>query len=313
MLLGTLTAALVAAPLGALAGSAHPQLYLSPSPPRLHHSLVLDAPQTNAVLASHLGVSHHLPLPTAKGAQGRAWEVALDDSPLARSPDHARIVVILECPKSGCDDALPLDVLSAASPPLSLPALPSHSYLAALSLHLHRLADSLGLDPESQNPAIQGLQDLVDQGIKTVAGWQGWVGDELARWIGYHGDNSARVNKVRPAVEPPARGSGIVDDLDLLADEVRSPRSLARFPPRRLTPPRPSLAVLEAARPRARQGCCPRRRRLFLVVALWRLRLGPAGARRRAKGRRHSPQGAQGACAPLSSLLCPGSFAIPRH
>ncbi|GAA5856831.1 hypothetical protein JCM9279_000843 [Rhodotorula babjevae] len=225
MLAGAITAVLcTAAPLAALAGSAHPQLYLSPPPPRLapsapatgsstHRRLELDAPQTNAVLASHLGVSHHLPLPASKGKDGRDWEAALDDSPWAHDPHHARIVVVLECPKSGCDDALPADL--ATGPVLDLAPLPAHSYLAALSLHLHRLTDTLGLDPDS--PAVQGLQDLVDTGIKSVAGWQGWIGDELARWVGYHGDTSnGRTNKVRPAVEPPARGSGIVDDLDLL-------------------------------------------------------------------------------------------------
>jgi len=237
MLAGTLTAVLcTAAPWVALAGSAHPQLYLSPPPPRLahsahqataHHRLELDAPQTNAVLASHLGVSHHLPLPASKGKDGRQWEAALDDSPWAHDPAHARIVVVLECPKSGCDDALPADL--TAAPAIDLAPLPAHSYLAALSLHLHRLADSLALDPHS--PAVQGLQDLVDDGIKSVAGWQGWIGDELARWVGYHGDNSnGRNSKLRTAVEPPARGSGIVDDLDLL-DAVRPSPSLSLCAP----------------------------------------------------------------------------------
>ncbi|GAA5936979.1 hypothetical protein JCM3775_001917 [Rhodotorula graminis] len=225
MLAGTLTAVLcTAAPWLALAGSAHPQLYLSPPPPRLAHSahghdadqargrLELDAPQTNAVLASHLGVSHHLPLPASKGKDGRLWEAALDDSPWAHDPSHARIVVVLECPKSGCTDALPAEF--AAQRALDLAPLPAHSYLAALSLHLHRLADSLGLDPDSH--AVQGLQDLVDNGVKSVAGWQGWIGDELARWVGFHGDTSNGRDKVRPAVEPPARGSRLVDDLDLL-------------------------------------------------------------------------------------------------
>ncbi|BGP41108.1 hypothetical protein JCM10450v2_005139 [Rhodotorula kratochvilovae] len=207
--------ALALAPTAALAGSAHPQLFLSPAPPRLAHlahPLHLDAPQTNAVLAHHLGVQHHVHLPLPTGKTGRDWEVALDDPPSSSSlgapQDTPRIVVVLECPKSGCHDALPAEF--AALPALSLPALPSHSYLAAVTLHLHRLADALGLDADS--PAVQGLQDLVDDGVKSVAGWQGWIGDDLARWIGY-GENR---KKPKTAVEPQFASSGLVTDLDLL-------------------------------------------------------------------------------------------------
>lgn len=70
----------------------------------------------------------------------------------------------------------------AQSTAYSLPSLPVHSWTAALTLHLHRLADSLGLDASS--PAIVGLQELT-QSLKAIKGWMGWVGTELGGLIGW--------------------------------------------------------------------------------------------------------------------------------
>lgn len=66
----------------------------------------------------------------------------------------------------------------------TLPSLPSNSYLAAISLHLHRLADTLGLDSDSKS--VVGVKKVVEEGLKSVAGWQGWVGNELGSWIGWN-------------------------------------------------------------------------------------------------------------------------------
>jgi len=32
---------------------------------------------------------------------------------------------------------------------------------------------------------MRGLKKVVEEGLKSVAGWQGWVGKELGSWIGY--------------------------------------------------------------------------------------------------------------------------------
>lgn len=107
MLVQTALSALL--PALALAAAPTPQLYLSPAPPRLSASsppLALSAAQANAVLAHHLGAAHHVQLPLASGKTGREWEKALEDA-----PEHvalevpARIVVVLECGKAGCDGA----------------------------------------------------------------------------------------------------------------------------------------------------------------------------------------------------------------
>ncbi|GAA6007343.1 uncharacterized protein JCM10292_005499 [Rhodotorula paludigena] len=210
MLVQTALSALL--PALALAAAPAPQLYLSPAPPRLSASsppLALSAAQANAVLAHHLGVAHHVQLPLASGKSGREWEKALEDaSEHVALEVPARIVVVLECGKAGCDDAIPADL--ASNPSLSLPSLPATSYLAAFSLHLHRLADSLGLDADS--PAVRGLKELVSEGIKSVVGWQAWVGDELGSWIGWHDEP----RKVKAAVEPEAISSGLFTDLDML-------------------------------------------------------------------------------------------------
>ena len=206
-----------------------PQLYIHPSPfpPSLAAAsddpIVLTAPQTNAVLAHHLGVEKHVnwPIASTKQVGGRDWELALGDpaaTALATAlPTRQRVVVVLECGKQGCDDAIPLHLrpeANSGSRPIVLPALAPNSYLAALSLHLHRLADSLGLDPT----AVVGLKDFVEQGIKAVKGWQGWVSEELGNWIGWHdvGDNV----KATVVDEPKIDNAGLVNDLDLL-DDVR--------------------------------------------------------------------------------------------
>ncbi|GAA5828166.1 hypothetical protein JCM3770_000008 [Rhodotorula araucariae] len=191
--------ALVLGPAAALAGSAHPQLFVSPAPHRLAAPLELDAREANAVLAHHLGVQHLAHLPTSTSTR---WHAALDD-PLDHRP--AQLVIVLECHKSGCNDAIPTEILQH-SPPIALAALPANSYLAAVTLHLHRLADQLGLD------RVQGLQDLVDNGIKTAQGWQAAIGQDLARWIGYADPR----NKANAAVKPHSKASGLIDDLDLL-------------------------------------------------------------------------------------------------
>jgi len=78
---------------------------------------------------------------------------------------------------------IPTEIPQGLSQPYTLPSLPSNSYLAAISLHLHRLADHLGLNAESRE--VKGLKKVVEEGLKSVAGWQGWVGQELGSWIGY--------------------------------------------------------------------------------------------------------------------------------
>lgn len=201
-----------------------PQLYIHPSPfpPSFASAgddpIVLTAPQTNAVLAHHLGVDKHVnwPIASTKQVGGRDWELALGDSTAASLatalPTRQRVVVVLECGKQGCDDAIPLHLrpeANSGSRPIVLPALAPNSYLAALSLHLHRLADSLGLDPTS----VIGLQDFVEQGIKAVKGWQGWVSEELGNWIGWHDGDNAKATVID---EPKIDNAGLVNDLDLL-------------------------------------------------------------------------------------------------
>lgn len=228
-----------------------PQLYIHPSPfpPSFasgsHDPIVLTAPQTNAVLAHHLGVDKHVNWPVASTKQvgGRDWELALGgdslDSLATALPTRQRVVVVLECGKQGCDDAIPLHLRPEANSgarPIVLPALAPNSYLAALSLHLHRLADSLGLDPA----AVVGLQEFVEQGIKAVQGWQGWVSEELGNWIGWH---EARDNVEATVIDESqykVDNAGIVNDLDLL-DAVRphffpSPHGALIENPRSLTP-----------------------------------------------------------------------------
>lgn len=223
----------------AASGSPAPELFVHPSPfPPAYTAasdqpIVLTAPQTNALLAHHLGVEHHVnwPLPatttTSSAAAGsRDWELALEQPTLRNAGEsdsittRRRVVVVLECGKPGCTEAIPLHLRPEANSgqrPLVLPALPPTSYLAAVSLHLHRLVDAVpGLEPEH----VQGLERLVQSGIKAVRGWQGWVSEELGNWIGWH-DGEVQVE---PQVEPEWPGkAGLVSELDLLDGVSRRP------------------------------------------------------------------------------------------
>ncbi|GAA6044598.1 hypothetical protein JCM8097_007447 [Rhodosporidiobolus ruineniae] len=204
----------------AQAASPQPQLYFSPSSLSSSSSSSspppsLTAPQANAALAHLLSVSHHLTLPPSSGrtSQDKHWRTLLLDQHV--DPSSPRVVLALECPSSGCDDALP-SALTHDAAHFQLPALPNHSYLAALSLHLHRLADSLGIDHQQLDSAVVGLRDLVDDGIKSVAGWQGWISTELGSWIGWEpAPKVTNPQKLRPAVEPTLPSSGLLTDLDL--------------------------------------------------------------------------------------------------
>jgi hypothetical protein len=109
-----------------------------------------------------------------------------------------------------------------------------HSWTAAITLHLHRLATSLGLDPNS--PVVVGLDSFV-QGLKSLDGWTGWVGEELGARIGWDKirvrarSSSGDVQQpdhfvmfqqetVKAAVEPVRQNLGLLTDVDFL-DEVR--------------------------------------------------------------------------------------------
>lgn len=201
-----------------------PRLYLDPSPfpPSFvsdQSPLVLTAPQTNAVLAHHLGVEKHVHWPVSHSHRkgGNEWQLALGGDPLQddASPGR-RVVVVLECGKPGCDDVIPVHLSDGQGRPIELPSSVSPtSYLAAMSLHLHRLADQLGLPPAE----IQGLEELVRKGIKAVAGWQGWVSEELGNWIGWHNDkdDGGGDDRVRAAVQHGLPdNAGLVQELDLL-------------------------------------------------------------------------------------------------
>ncbi|GAA6063077.1 hypothetical protein JCM10212_003135 [Sporobolomyces blumeae] len=188
------------------------QLYFAPplSPPSSSSAaskpIVLTAPQTNAILAHHLGVSSYVDLPLSSARNGgRDWESALEVGRDARGP---KMVVVLECPKQGCQGLIP-DTLESTR--YTLPSLPSHSYLSALSLHLHRLASNLHLDVGSERD-VYGVKKVVEEGLKQLAGWQGWVGDELAQWIGYEQPKPLKTQVERP-VRPNA---GLLSDLDFL-------------------------------------------------------------------------------------------------
>lgn len=67
-----------------------------------------------------------------------------------------------------------------------------HSWTAAITLHLHRLATSLGLPLDS--PVVVGLDSFV-HGLKSISGWTGWVGEELGQRIGWEG---IEVSTLRP-------------------------------------------------------------------------------------------------------------------
>ena len=64
-----------------------------------------------------------------------------------------------------------------------VPSLAEQSWASLVSLHLHRLASSLGYQATDKQ-AFPGLDRLVES-IKSVAGWAGWVGDELGSRMGW--------------------------------------------------------------------------------------------------------------------------------
>ncbi|SCV69767.1 BQ2448_1161 [Microbotryum intermedium] len=210
-----------------------------------HGVVALTAQQANAVLAHHLGVAQYEQFPSSSnGADDETWQQALGVG--AHDAAHGgqqqwmtvgsqKVVVVMECGQHGCQgqftnwmlgeyylhttdlssharddvtDAIP-DELSQ-SQAYDLPSLPVHSWTSAVSLHLHRLASSLGIDPKSSH-AVLGLDQLTES-IKSVAGWAGWVGDELGNAIGW----AQLKNNVKAAVEPERSSLGLLTDVDLL-------------------------------------------------------------------------------------------------
>lgn len=96
----------------------------------------------------------------------------------------------------GCADVVPSEFESSQA--YTLPSLPLHSWQAAITLHLHRLASSLGLDNDSS--AIVGLDEFV-HAIKSISGWAGWVGDELGSAIGW---STIKVPSLVTHLSPPS-------------------------------------------------------------------------------------------------------------
>lgn len=82
----------------------------------------------------------------------------------------------------------------ADSTAFDLPSLPVHSWTAAITLHTHRLAESLGIPPDSS--MIVGLDTFVN-GLKSIDGWAGWIGDELGQRIGWDGIKVSSVRQSR--------------------------------------------------------------------------------------------------------------------
>ncbi|GAA5981466.1 hypothetical protein JCM11641_004771 [Rhodosporidiobolus odoratus] len=218
------SALLTAAATLASAASPQPQIYFnsphsslsssSPSPPSPSppSSPSLTPPQTNALLAHLLSVSQHVSLPLPAGRKGRQWEQVLQEQV---DPEEQKVVVVLECPKYGCQDALPTSLISTLHS-YTIPSLSSHSYLSALTLHLHRFAASLGLDAASieNSQGVKGLKELVEEGLKSVQGWQGWVGEEVGSWIGWEDAKSKK--GVKAQVEEELPGMGLLGEVDFL-------------------------------------------------------------------------------------------------
>lgn len=110
-----------------------------------------------------------------------------------------------------------------------------HSWTAAITLHLHRLATSLGIDPKSR--VVVGLDSFVE-GLKSLDGWSGWVGEELGARIGWDSikvcalelvkvpllTSDLEQKNMKAAVEPIRQNLGLLTDVDLL-DEVRLQRA----------------------------------------------------------------------------------------
>ncbi|KAL8286936.1 hypothetical protein RQP46_003942 [Phenoliferia psychrophenolica] len=190
---------------------AQSQLFLSTSAPSsspaktpAHGPVSLSAPQANAVIAHHLGVAQFEHLPTDQSGDDVHWQDALS----GQWSDQVgpKMVVILECGKHGCDGLVP----ESLGAPYLLPSLPIRSWTSLLTLHLHRLAGSLGLD--TSNPTlVWGLDSLVTA-LKSVDGWAGWVGHELGNAIGWD-----QIKKtVKAAVEPIKTNYRLLTELDFV-------------------------------------------------------------------------------------------------
>ncbi|SCZ89535.1 BZ3500_MvSof-1268-A1-R1_Chr9g10445 [Microbotryum saponariae] len=205
----------------AASSSTAAQLRLSPDPSastrgassssRGGEAVALTAQQANAVLAHHLGVAQYERLPSSSSNKGNVddkWQAALGVGPQWTTVEGQKVVIVLECGQYGCQDAIPSEL--SQSQPYELPSLPVHSWLSAVSLHLHRLAASLGIDPKSSK-AVLGLEQLTES-IKSVAGWAGWVGDELGSAIGW----APLKHNFKAAVEPVRSSLGLLSDVDLL-------------------------------------------------------------------------------------------------
>ncbi|BGP09102.1 putative endoplasmic reticulum membrane protein [Rhodotorula toruloides] len=191
--------------------AANPLLLVSPSPASSsshHDPSPLTPPQTNALVAHLLGVSRHTAAPAHRGANDQlAFLHGGDD---AAPDDGSKVVVVLECGKGNCEDALPAS-LSPSSPSVSsytLPSLPTHSYTSLLALHLSRLA-------RSHAAPVEGLQEFVDSAVKGVRGWQGWVEEELGGLIGWEMPK----RPITLPVEPSSPSSNLLTSLDFLSTE----------------------------------------------------------------------------------------------
>ncbi|SGY14100.1 BQ5605_C010g06062 [Microbotryum silenes-dioicae] len=203
--------------------------------------VALTAQQANAVLAHHLGVAQYERLPSSSSSKGNVddkWQAALGVGQPWTTVEGQKVVIVLECGQYGCQgqwrdgptpttrgytvydthlwspiatpltDAIPSEL--SQSQPFELPSLPVHTWTSAVSLHLHRLAASLGIDPKSSK-AVLGLEQLTES-IKSVAGWAGWVGEELGSAIGW----APLKNNFKAAVEPVRSSLGLLTDVDLL-------------------------------------------------------------------------------------------------
>ncbi|KAM0789657.1 hypothetical protein ACM66B_000459 [Microbotryomycetes sp. NB124-2] len=203
-----LVAAVVPSLVDAALSSNAAQLYLSPAPAGSYDTIELTAPQANAVLAHHLGASQYEPLPVSKG--DARWQRLLAPSQSA-SDDGPRVAVILECPTAqACADVVPEQFETAVA---ELPSLPHHSWISAVTLHLHRLTSALGIDKNSH--VVYGL-DSLSNGLKSLDGWAGWVGDELGSRIGW----DKLKQKYKAAVEPVSDDMGMLTDASLLDESA---------------------------------------------------------------------------------------------
>ncbi|BGP71354.1 DUF3844 domain-containing protein [Rhodotorula toruloides] len=203
--------ALLGLTLSATCLAANPHLLVSPSPSSSsshHDPSPLTPPQTNALVAHLLGVTRHTAAPAQRGTGDQlAFLQGGDDAGL---DEGRKVVVVLECGKGNCEDALPSS-LSPSSPSVSsytLPSLPTHSYTSLFALHLSRLARSYAAP-------VTGLQEFVDRAVKGVRGWQGWVEEELGGLIGWEMPK----RPITLPVEPSSPSSNLLTSLDFLSTE----------------------------------------------------------------------------------------------